>query len=82
MQIPPPGVPQDKIGFPTSAAQPPKPKFDTAQSKRDAEELAELAKMIPPAVDQANKGLMSKDLNDRLKRIEKLSKQLRRQLFP
>jgi hypothetical protein len=64
------------------APQPVKPKFDAAQAQRDAEELAELAKEIPPGVDQANKGLISKDLNDRLKRIEKLSKQLRQKLFP
>ena len=56
-------------------------KIDTAQTKRDAEELVKLAGEIPPAVELANKGVLSKDLNDRLKRIEKLSKQLRRELF-
>jgi hypothetical protein len=60
--------------------QPAKPKFDVAQIKFDAEELAKLAQEIPPAIEQANKGVLSKDLNDRLKRIEKLSKQLRREL--
>jgi hypothetical protein len=64
------------------APQPVTPKFDAAQAMHDAEELAELAKEIPPGVDQANKGLISKDLNDRLKRIEKLSKHLRQKLFP
>jgi hypothetical protein len=54
---------------------------DAAQIKRDAAELAKLAGEIPPAVEQANKGILSKDLNDRLKRIEKLSKQLRRELY-
>jgi short-subunit dehydrogenase len=54
---------------------------DLVQIKRDAAELAKLASEIPPAVEQANKGVLSKDLSDRLKRIEKLSKQLRRELY-
>jgi len=47
---------------------------------REANELANLADDIPSSVQQANKGLLPKDLNERLKRIEKLSKQLRREL--
>jgi hypothetical protein len=58
-----------------------RPKIDTVQIKRDADQLAKLAAEIPPAVEQASKGVLSKDLNDRLKRIEKLSKQLRREIF-
>ena len=58
-----------------------RPKIDTAQVKRDADQLAKLAGEIPSSVEQANKGVVSKDLNDQLKRIEKLSKQLRRELF-
>lgn len=56
-------------------------RIDTARIKHDAVELAKLAGEIPPAVEQANKGVLSKDLSDRLKRIEKLSKQLRRELY-
>lgn len=56
-------------------------KIDTAQIRRDADQLAKLAAEVPPAVEQANQGVLSKDLNDRLKRIEKLSKQLRREIF-
>lgn len=58
-----------------------RPKLDTAQVKRDADQLAKLADEIPSSVEQANQGVLSKDLNDRLKRIEKLSKQLRREIF-
>jgi hypothetical protein len=75
---------QSESRFPVDdpqAAQPAKPKIDVAQAKRDAEELAKLADQIPPGVEEASKGVISKDLNDRLKRIEKLSKQLRRELF-
>ncbi|MGD0900790.1 MAG: hypothetical protein ABR915_23400 [Thermoguttaceae bacterium] len=78
----PPRQPENR--FPVDEQRAPqqgKPKFDAAQLKRDAEELSKLAQAIPPGVEQANKGVISKDLNDRLKRIEKLSKQLRRELF-
>jgi len=63
-------------------AHPKRRQIDPAQVKREADELAKLSSEMPPAVEQAGKGVISKDLNDRLKRIEKLSKQLRRELFP
>jgi hypothetical protein len=52
-----------------------------AQVKRHAGELAKSTSEIPPAVEQANRGVLSDDLNDRLKQIAKLLKQFRRQLF-
>ncbi len=57
-------------------------RVDAARLAREAKELAELSDEIPSLVAQANKGVLSKDLNERLKRIEKLSKQLRRELSP
>lgn len=45
-----------------------------------AKQLADLAASMPQAVQNANKGLLDKDLVQRLKRIEKLAKQLRIQL--
>ena len=45
-----------------------------------AKQLADLAASVPQGVQNANKGLLEKDLIERLKRIEKLSKQLRSQL--
>lgn len=45
--------------------------------KKDAEELAQLSQTIPAEVEGMSRGLVSNDLNDRLKRIEKLSKKLR-----
>jgi hypothetical protein len=79
----PPQEPEHRfpVDNPQQAQKPPKPKIDFAQVKRDAEELAKLAGEIPSAVEMTNKGVLPKDLNDRLKRIEKLSKQLRRELF-
>lgn len=72
-------LPGDEPPQPGQPAKP--PKIDQAQAKHDADELVKLAGEIPPAVEQANKGVLSKDLNERLKRIEKLSKRLRRELF-
>ena len=51
------------------------------QVKPQANELAKLAGEIPSTVEQANKGVLSKDLNDRLKQIKTLSKRLCRQVF-
>ena len=73
--------PGDEPPQPGQEGKRPRPKIDTAQVKRDADQLAKLAGEIPSSVEQANKGAVSKDLNDQLKRIEKLSKQLRRELF-
>ncbi len=55
---------------------------DAAKVQREADDLAKLAGGIPSAVEQANKGMVSKKLNERLKQIEKLSKRLRRDLNP
>lgn len=53
---------------------------DTAALQRDAEQLASLAAAVPPGVQDANKGMLSKDLIPKLKQIEKLSKHLRNEL--
>lgn len=58
----------------------PKKKFDAAQAQRNARELAALAEKIPPEVEQASKNVLSKDLIQQLKQIEKLAKRLRAQL--
>jgi len=55
--------------------------IDAVQMKPQGNELAELAGEIPCAVEQAKRGVPSKDLNDRLKQIEMLSKRLCRQVF-
>jgi hypothetical protein len=61
---------------------PPKRTVDTAKLKLKANELATLAQSIPGDVERVRKGLFPKELDDKLKRIEKLSKQLRRDLSP
>lgn len=53
---------------------------DFTQMQRNARELATLARSIPPDIDLTAKGLLAKDLRNRLKKIEKLAKQLRSEL--
>jgi len=50
--------------------------------EREAKEMAALAVSIPGDIEQLKKGLLPKDAFDKLKRIEKLSKQLRGQIRP
>jgi len=57
-----------------------RPSTDFAKVRQDAAELATLSDSIPRDIDQVSKGLLSKDLDQKLKRIEKLAKQLRSQV--
>ena len=50
------------------------------QFQKDAKELAELCDSIPGEMKGVNQGLVSKDLLEKLKRVEKLSKRVREQL--
>jgi hypothetical protein len=55
-------------------------RVDVVKLKTQADEMARLAAGVPPDIEQLKKGLISKDLAHNLKRIEKLSKQLRQEL--
>ena len=55
---------------------------DFAQVKSDADELVTLSQSIHSGVDNLGKGMLPKDLIDKLKRMEKLSKRLRGELTP
>ena len=57
-------------------------KLNLVKLRHDAGELASLAQSIPQDVDQTAKGILPGDLNARLKKIEKLAKELRSQLTP
>jgi len=54
--------------------------LNAAKLQGQAEQLANLAKSIPGDVEKAAKGQLVQDLGERLKRIEKLSRELRREL--
>lgn len=53
---------------------------DPGQLKEEANELAHLAAAVPPQMEQVTQGQLPKDLTDKLKRIEKLAKQLRSEI--
>jgi hypothetical protein len=69
---------QARQGAPSAASREQAAKQE--QIRREAEELAALTKSIPADVAAANQGLLPKDIVEKLNRIEKLSKQLRKDL--
>jgi hypothetical protein len=58
------------------------PRVDAAKLRQEADELAKLAQTIPPAIANVQNGIMPKNMVESLKRIEKLSKNLRSEMNP
>jgi len=54
--------------------------IDPAQLQKDADDLARAAQTIPSDVENVRKGTLPKDVIQKLKQIEKLSKRLRSQI--
>jgi len=81
----PPGLQsarQYESTHPLEAPQTPVRKIDLDQIQQEADELSKLAQTIPADVRSTTQGLLSKDLLEKLKRIEKLSKHLRSEVSP
>jgi hypothetical protein len=55
---------------------------DLLQVQKDADDLARTAQTIPTDVASVRKGMLPKDVIEKLKQIEKLSKHLRSELNP
>lgn len=55
---------------------------DPVQLQREAREMLDLSQSVLYDIDSVSHGLLPKDLNDKLKRIEKLSKHLRSEVGP
>ncbi len=66
--VPPPVRPQSSV--------------DLAKLKSDSEELMVLSQSIHSGIDSVQKGMLPKDLIEKLKQMEKLSKRLRSELTP
>ena len=64
------------------APAPPAHDVTAAQVLQQADELVALAQQVHADTEQATRGLLANDLKQKLKRIEKLSKQLREELVP
>jgi hypothetical protein len=87
-------IPQTRNHFPT----PPEPldskatnkapgttpsrRVDLEQLQKEADDLARTAQTIPADVASVRKGMLPKDVIEKLKQIEKLSKRLRGELTP
>ena len=56
--------------------------IDFVQVQKNADDLARLAQTIPPDVASMRKGVLPKDVLEKLKQIERLSKRLRTELNP
>ena len=57
-------------------------RLDLAQLQQEADDLARTAQTIPSDVASVRKGILPKDVIEKLKQIEKLSKHLRTELRP
>ncbi len=57
-----------------------RPTVDMTQLQHDAKELADLSASVPADINRVNRGLLPKDVIEKLRRIEKLSKRLRTRL--
>jgi hypothetical protein len=55
-------------------------RIDLAKVTQEADELARIAQTIPPDVATIQRGILPKDVLEKLKQIEKLSKHLRSEL--
>jgi hypothetical protein len=87
-------VPQSSHHFPTppegqdnSKNEPPQQqassrRIDLVQVQKDADNLARTAQTIPTDVASVRQGMLPKDVIEKLKQIEKLSKHLRSELNP
>ena len=57
-------------------------KLDLAKVSREADELSMMAQTIPTDVALVEKGMLPKDVLQKLKQVEKLAKRLRSELNP
>jgi hypothetical protein len=58
------------------------PRADLLQLQKEADDLARTAQSIPADLESVRKGMLPKDVIQKLKEIEKLSKRLRSELNP
>jgi hypothetical protein len=78
---PPPPQPMDTSATPPSPMKRVRP-MDFIQLQKEANALADTAQTIPTDVANVRKGIMPKDVIQKLKQIEKLAKRLRSELNP
>jgi hypothetical protein len=72
-------MPPDFQGKPLDV-EPHPPAFDASKAQKRAQELVKLADQVPDEIHQVSQNVLPNDLIPKLKRIEKLAKQLRKQV--
>jgi hypothetical protein len=72
----PQNQPQPAAKYPATPARRP----DLAQAQREADTLARMAQTIPADMTKIREGMLPKDVIEKLKQIEKMSKHLRGEL--
>jgi hypothetical protein len=80
--FPTPPEAQDDSTKPQPSQETPTRHVDMVQIQKDADNLARTAQTIPTDVANVRKGMLPKDVIEKLKQIEKLSKHLRSELNP
>ena len=66
----------------TSVTTQTRPAADPVQMQREAQEMLDLSQSVKFDIDSVSHGMLPKDLSDKLRRIEKLSKHLRSEVGP
>ena|SRR5579872_4458105 len=81
---PPPPAPMDPEHGQASPDNPKlaRPHVDMAKLQQEADELARTAQTVPTDIASVRQGTLPKDIVEKLKKIEKLSKRLRSELNP
>jgi len=80
--MPTPPEPMDPQSRKTEQPQTATRRIDAARVQQEADDLARMAQTIPVDVASVRKGMLPKDVIEKLKQIEKLSKHLRTELNP
>jgi len=76
------GPPPPTISVPPYPGHLPALRVDPTALQREAKELLDLSHSVQPDIESLKRGLLARDLVDKLKRIEKLSKHLRGEIAP
>lgn len=82
--VPPPPAAMDPDHGKTAPDEPKlqQPRIDLVKLQQEADDLARTAQTIPSDVANVRRGTLPKDIIEKLRRIEKLSKRLRSELNP
>jgi hypothetical protein len=80
---PPPSMDPENHGQPkTQSSGTPSRHANMSQAEREAEDLSRIAQTIPADVAKVKEGMLPKDVIEKLKQIERLSKRLRNDIAP